>query len=108
VKELKAWVKGIPGDAKVIAYCRIGECSSHTWFVPKYLSGFERVCSDDGLWNEWGNTRSAHSSKRKRLRPREAQTRKEKGKRGWPNGPPLFLFVRGVYASAEPYVGCSP
>jgi thiosulfate/3-mercaptopyruvate sulfurtransferase len=47
--------KGIRGDREVIAYCRIGERSSHTWFVLKYLLGFDRVRNYDGSWTEWGN-----------------------------------------------------
>jgi thiosulfate/3-mercaptopyruvate sulfurtransferase len=43
-----------PGD-DVIAYCRIGERSSHTWFVLKYLLGYDRVRNYDGSWTEWGN-----------------------------------------------------
>jgi thiosulfate/3-mercaptopyruvate sulfurtransferase len=43
-----------PGD-DVIAYCRIGERSSHTWFVLRYLLGFARVRNYDGSWTEWGN-----------------------------------------------------
>jgi hypothetical protein len=39
----------------VIAYCRIGERSSHTWFVLKYLLGFNNVKNYDGSWTEWGN-----------------------------------------------------
>jgi len=42
-------------DMETIAYCRIGERSSHTWFVLKYLLGFERVRNYDGSWTEWGN-----------------------------------------------------
>ncbi|GAA1505925.1 thiosulfate/3-mercaptopyruvate sulfurtransferase [Agromyces terreus] len=42
------------GDA-VIAYCRIGERSSHTWFVLKHLLGFEDVRNYDGSWTEWGS-----------------------------------------------------
>jgi thiosulfate/3-mercaptopyruvate sulfurtransferase len=47
--------KGITGDGEVIAYCRIGERSSHTWFVLKYLLGFQKVRNYDGSWTEWGN-----------------------------------------------------
>jgi thiosulfate/3-mercaptopyruvate sulfurtransferase len=47
--------KGITGDKEVIAYCRIGERSSHTWFVLKYLLGIENVRNYDGSWTEWGN-----------------------------------------------------
>lgn len=47
--------KGITPDKNVIAYCRIGERSSHTWFVLKYLLGFPHVSNYDGSWTEWGN-----------------------------------------------------
>jgi thiosulfate/3-mercaptopyruvate sulfurtransferase len=43
-----------PGD-DIITYCRIGERSSHTWFVLKYLLGYDRVRNYDGSWTEWGN-----------------------------------------------------
>jgi len=43
-----------PGD-DVVVYCRIGERSSHTWFVLKYLLGYEKVRNYDGSWTEWGN-----------------------------------------------------
>ena len=47
--------KGISGQEPVIAYCRIGERSSHTWFVLKYLLGYNNVRNYDGSWTEWGN-----------------------------------------------------
>lgn len=47
--------QGISSDREAIAYCRIGERSSHTWFVLKYLLGFENVRNYDGSWTEWGN-----------------------------------------------------
>ena len=47
--------EGIDGSRPVIAYCRIGERSSHTWFVLKYLLGFNNVTNYDGSWTEWGN-----------------------------------------------------
>lgn len=47
--------KGITPDKEVIAYCRIGERSSHTWFVLKYLLGYPSVRNYDGSWTEWGN-----------------------------------------------------
>jgi thiosulfate/3-mercaptopyruvate sulfurtransferase len=47
--------KGIKDDKPVIAYCRIGERSSHTWFVLKYLLGMDDVKNYDGSWTEWGN-----------------------------------------------------
>jgi thiosulfate/3-mercaptopyruvate sulfurtransferase len=47
--------QGITGDQEVIAYCRIGERSSHTWFALRYLLGYERVKNYDGSWTEWGN-----------------------------------------------------
>ena len=55
--ELKALyaAQGISGDQPVIAYCRIGERSSLTWFALKYLLGFQNVKNYDGSWTEWGN-----------------------------------------------------
>ncbi len=47
--------KGITSNKEVIAYCRIGERSSHTWFVLKYLLGYPDVKNYDGSWTEWGN-----------------------------------------------------
>ncbi|HEX2979690.1 MAG TPA: rhodanese-like domain-containing protein, partial [Anaerolineaceae bacterium] len=47
--------KAITPEREVIAYCRIGERSSHTWFVLKYLLGFPKVRNYDGSWTEWGN-----------------------------------------------------
>lgn len=47
--------KDIKPDGDVIAYCRIGERSSLTWFVLKYLLGYEKVKNYDGSWTEWGN-----------------------------------------------------
>lgn len=46
---------GITGSKPVIAYCRIGERSSHSWFVLKYLMGLGGVTNYDGSWTEWGN-----------------------------------------------------
>jgi thiosulfate/3-mercaptopyruvate sulfurtransferase len=47
--------KGLAPGGDVIAYCRIGERSSHTWFVLKYLLGHETARNYDGSWTEWGN-----------------------------------------------------
>jgi len=47
--------EGIDGSKPVIAYCRIGERSSHTWFVLKYLLGYDKITNYDGSWTEWGN-----------------------------------------------------
>jgi thiosulfate/3-mercaptopyruvate sulfurtransferase len=46
---------GITPDKDVISYCRIGERSSHTWFVLKVLLGYPKVRNYDGSWTEWGN-----------------------------------------------------
>jgi thiosulfate/3-mercaptopyruvate sulfurtransferase len=46
---------GLKKDDDVVAYCRIGERSSHTWFVLSYLLGFGKVRNYDGSWTEWGN-----------------------------------------------------
>jgi thiosulfate/3-mercaptopyruvate sulfurtransferase len=55
--ELRAIYEGqsITPDKDVIAYCRIGERSSHTWFVLKYLLGYPQVRNYDGSWTEWGS-----------------------------------------------------
>lgn len=47
--------KGMTPDREIITYCRIGERSSHTWFVLKYLLGYPDVRNYDGSWTEWGN-----------------------------------------------------
>ncbi|PYM53068.1 MAG: sulfurtransferase [Candidatus Rokuibacteriota bacterium] len=47
--------KGVSADKDVIAYCRIGERSSHSWFVLHELLGYERVRNYDGSWTEWGS-----------------------------------------------------
>ena len=46
---------GLSRDEEIIAYCRIGERSSHTWFVLKHLLGYRNVRNYDGSWTEWGN-----------------------------------------------------
>ncbi|MEZ4868250.1 MAG: sulfurtransferase [Caldilineaceae bacterium] len=48
--------KGVTADKQVIAYCRIGERSSHTWFALKYLLGYPDVRNYDGSWTEWGSS----------------------------------------------------
>jgi thiosulfate/3-mercaptopyruvate sulfurtransferase len=58
-EELRAIYEGEAGLKKgddVIAYCRIGERSSHTWFVLTYLLGYDKVRNYDGSWTEWGNS----------------------------------------------------
>ena len=57
-KELKALYEeeqGLQTTDDIVTYCRIGERSSHTWFVLKYLLGFPTVRNYDGSWTEWGN-----------------------------------------------------
>ncbi|HEX4807998.1 MAG TPA: sulfurtransferase [Bryobacteraceae bacterium] len=56
-EELKALysAEGVNDSRPTIAYCRIGERSSHTWFVLKYLLGLPNVTNYDGSWTEWGN-----------------------------------------------------
>jgi thiosulfate/3-mercaptopyruvate sulfurtransferase len=56
-EELRALYEGkdIKSDKDIIAYCRIGERSSLTWFVLKYLLGYPNVKNYDGSWTEWGN-----------------------------------------------------
>lgn len=47
--------QGLKSDDEVVAYCRIGERSSFSWFVLTYLLGYEQVRNYDGSWTEWGN-----------------------------------------------------
>jgi thiosulfate/3-mercaptopyruvate sulfurtransferase len=47
--------RGISGERPIITYCRIGERSSHSWFVLKYLLGYDDIKNYDGSWTEWGN-----------------------------------------------------
>ena len=47
--------QGLTSDDDVVAYCRIGERSSHSWFVLTYLLGYLSVRNYDGSWTEWGN-----------------------------------------------------
>jgi len=54
LRELYA-AKGVTPDKQIIAYCRIGERSAHTWFVLRELLGYEKVKNYDGSWTEWGN-----------------------------------------------------
>ncbi len=57
VEELRQLYEGqkVTPDKPVIAYCRIGERSSHTWFVLRHLLGYKDVKNYDGSWTEWGN-----------------------------------------------------
>ena len=47
--------QGLSGSDNIVAYCRIGERSSHSWFVLTYLLGYDNVRNYDGSWTEWGN-----------------------------------------------------
>jgi thiosulfate/3-mercaptopyruvate sulfurtransferase len=55
LRDLYETQQGLQPNDNVIAYCRIGERSSHTWFVLKYLLGYDSVRNYDGSWTEWGN-----------------------------------------------------
>jgi len=55
LEELYRSEAGLSGQDDVVTYCRIGERSSHTWFVLTHLLGFEKVRNYDGSWTEWGN-----------------------------------------------------
>jgi thiosulfate/3-mercaptopyruvate sulfurtransferase len=55
LKEIYEGEVGLNQGDDVVAYCRIGERSSHTWFVLTYLLGYPRVRNYDGSWTEWGN-----------------------------------------------------
>jgi thiosulfate/3-mercaptopyruvate sulfurtransferase len=56
LRELYEKTNRLKRDQPTIAYCRIGERSSHTWFALKYLLGFKKVRNYDGSWTEWGNS----------------------------------------------------
>lgn len=56
LREIYEQGAGLSSDQDVITYCRIGERSSHTWFVLTYLLGYEKVRNYDGSWTEWGNS----------------------------------------------------
>jgi len=55
LKKLYEQDNNLNKDQETIAYCRIGERSSHTWFALTYLLGFDKVRNYDGSWTEWGN-----------------------------------------------------
>jgi thiosulfate/3-mercaptopyruvate sulfurtransferase len=55
LKKLYEQDNNLKKDSETIAYCRIGERSSHTWFALTYLLGFDKVRNYDGSWTEWGN-----------------------------------------------------
>jgi thiosulfate/3-mercaptopyruvate sulfurtransferase len=55
LKKLYEQDNNLKKDSETIAYCRIGERSSHTWFALTYLLGFDNVRNYDGSWTEWGN-----------------------------------------------------
>ncbi len=55
LKKLYCEDQKLSPSQETIAYCRIGERSSHTWFALKYLLGFENIRNYDGSWTEWGN-----------------------------------------------------
>ncbi len=88
LKELYA-SQGIERSQPVIAYCRIGERSSHTWFVLKYLLGLENVMNYDGSWTEWGNLVGAPVEKGAATNESSPTYAEEYGERqvevgGWP------------------------
>lgn len=56
LREIYEKEKGLRKGDDIIAYCRIGERSSHTWFALTYLLGYDRVRNYDGSWTEWGNS----------------------------------------------------
>jgi thiosulfate/3-mercaptopyruvate sulfurtransferase len=55
LRELYEQEQGLDGSQRTVAYCRIGERSSHSWFVLRHLLGYEDVRNYDGSWTEWGN-----------------------------------------------------
>jgi thiosulfate/3-mercaptopyruvate sulfurtransferase len=72
LRELYVSQLGLGPSDNVIAYCRIGERSSHTWFVLTHLLGFEKVRNYDGSWVEWGNAVRVPIEREAGARPRSA------------------------------------
>ena len=83
-EELKAIYEkevGLKPSDEVVAYCRIGERSSLTWFVLTYLLGYPKVRNYDGSWCEWGNLVRAPIARRRGDVPRQLSV-SEDGRRG--------------------------
>lgn len=55
LKDIYAQENKLDENSEIITYCRIGERSAHTWFVLKYILGYDHVRNYDGSWTEWGN-----------------------------------------------------
>jgi thiosulfate/3-mercaptopyruvate sulfurtransferase len=55
LKNIYAEENKLDEKSEIITYCRIGERSAHTWFVLKYILGYDHVRNYDGSWTEWGN-----------------------------------------------------
>jgi thiosulfate/3-mercaptopyruvate sulfurtransferase len=72
LRELYVSQLGLGPADNVIAYCRIGERSSHTWFVLTHLLGFEKVRNYDGSWVEWGNAVRVPIEREAGVQPRSA------------------------------------
>jgi thiosulfate/3-mercaptopyruvate sulfurtransferase len=72
LRELYLGQLGLGPSDNVIAYCRIGERSSHTWFVLTHLLGFEKVRNYDGSWVEWGNAVRVPIEREAGVQPRSA------------------------------------
>jgi thiosulfate/3-mercaptopyruvate sulfurtransferase len=72
LRELYLSQLGLGPTDNVIAYCRIGERSSHTWFVLTHLLGFEKVRNYDGSWVEWGNAVRVPIEREAGVQPRSA------------------------------------
>ena len=72
LRDLYVGQLGLGPTDNVIAYCRIGERSSHTWFVLTHLLGFERVRNYDGSWVEWGNAVRVPIEREAGVQPRSA------------------------------------
>jgi thiosulfate/3-mercaptopyruvate sulfurtransferase len=72
LRDLYVGQLGLGPSDNVIAYCRIGERSSHTWFVLTHLLGFEKVRNYDGSWVEWGNAVRVPIEREAGVKPRSA------------------------------------
>src|SRR5581483_10837431 len=78
--------KGITPNREVIAYCRIGERSAHTWFVLHELLGYPDVRNYDGSWTEWGSSIRVPIEKEGRDGSSRIADRRPLGPQGQPDG----------------------